>query len=64
MSERCGRYENVISTAEYFRCVLHFNPFKFKKGERAMCPFLKASSKKGNVSCRKQWEPSKVVMRS
>lgn len=64
MTERYDRNKNVISTAKYFRYALHFNPFKFKKGERAMCPFLKVSSKKGNVSCRKQWDTSEVVMRS
>lgn len=64
LTERYGRIENVVSAVRYFRYALHFNPFKFKKGEGAMCPVLKASHKKGNVFCRKEWETSGMVMRS
>lgn len=53
LTERYGRTENVVSTVKYFRYALHFNPFKFKKREGAMCPVLKASHKKRNCLLQK-----------
>lgn len=63
MSERYDRNENVLGTAEYLRYALHFKPFQFKKGLRAMCAFLMASNNKGDVPGRKECETSEVVVR-
>lgn len=62
MTERYDRNENVLGTAKHLSYALHFKPFQFNKGLRAIYTFLMACNKK-DVPGRKKWETSEVVVR-